>query len=74
MPIYEYRCEKCGEEFEKRVARVSDAGSVLCPSCGAKPTQKLSTFSAVTGDSESASAPSCPSAACCPNRGLCGVN
>ncbi len=33
MPIYEYRCQACGHEFEKLV-RLSDPVPP-CPSCGA---------------------------------------
>ena len=33
MPIYEYRCESCGERFEKLVRL--DAPTPECPSCGA---------------------------------------
>ncbi|MFB3776770.1 MAG: zinc ribbon domain-containing protein [Bryobacteraceae bacterium] len=76
MPIYEYRCDDCGAEFEKRVARAADSGSVGCPSCGkSHVTMRLSTFAAVTGGSKQPSGmPACPSGACCPNRGMCGMN
>ena len=75
MPIYEYRCDDCGAEFEKRVARAADSESVRCPSCGENHlTPRLSTFAAVTGGSSSRDiAPSCPSASCCPNKGMCGM-
>ncbi len=75
MPIYEYRCDDCGAEFEKRVARPADSGSVRCPTCGENHlTPRLSTFSAVMGGSSSRdAAPSCPSAGCCPNKGMCGM-
>lgn len=75
MPIYEYRCEACGAEFEKRVARPSDSDGVECPSCGKPhPTQRYSTFAAVTGGSKADSAaPSCSQAGGCPNRGMCGM-
>lgn len=38
MPIYEYRCESCGEELE-RLQRMSDDKLVDCPACG-KPALK----------------------------------
>jgi len=42
MPIYEYRCEKCGQEFEMLVFGNKE---VTCPHCKAKDiTKKLSTF------------------------------
>lgn len=40
MPIYEYVCEACGQEFEKMM-RFSEADlSPLCPSCGSNETHK----------------------------------
>ncbi len=38
MPIYEYRCQDCGEELEK-LQRMSDDPLVDCPACG-KPALK----------------------------------
>ncbi len=75
MPIYEYRCDGCGAEFEKRVARAADSAAVACPACGQTPvTMRLSTFAAVTGSSkQSGPAPSCPSAGSCPNSSMCGM-
>ena len=75
MPIYEYRCEPCGAEFEKRVARSSDADGVSCPSCGNEhPTQRFSTFATSTGGwTADGSGPACPSSGGCPNRGMCGM-
>lgn len=33
MPIYEYKCQKCGEHFEKRQS-VSDEPLKICEKCG----------------------------------------
>ena len=33
MPIYEYKCQKCGEHFEKRQS-VSDEPLKVCEACG----------------------------------------
>ncbi len=33
MPIYEYRCDACGQEHEA-IRKFSDAPLVTCPSCG----------------------------------------
>lgn len=33
MPIYEYRCRKCGEHIEKR-QNISDAPLTTCEGCG----------------------------------------
>lgn len=39
MPIYEYQCEACGEEFEELVGAAAD--SPACPNCGSDKTGKL---------------------------------
>jgi len=46
MPIYEYRCRKCGKLFEK-IQKVGEGGdSLKCPYCGGKKPEKvLSRFS-----------------------------
>jgi putative FmdB family regulatory protein len=42
MPIYEYICEKCGNEFEMLVFKSDEPE---CPCCGdMKPTKKMSSF------------------------------
>jgi len=40
MPLYEYRCEACGHQFE-RIQRFSDELVTVCPSCGSGPVVKL---------------------------------
>jgi putative FmdB family regulatory protein len=43
MPIYEYICKKCGNEFEVLVFNKDEKPG--CPECGAKnPTRKMSSF------------------------------
>ncbi|WP_272699278.1 FmdB family zinc ribbon protein [Desulfovibrio sp. Fe33] len=39
MPIYEYTCKKCGNEFEELVLGADTV--VTCPECGSKDTEKL---------------------------------
>jgi putative FmdB family regulatory protein len=42
MPVYEYICNKCGEEFEKLVFGDRE---VVCPACAAADVKKkLSVF------------------------------
>jgi putative FmdB family regulatory protein len=50
MPIYEFRCRKCGATFEA-LRRVGDDGRTLaCPECGAQRPEKLfSSFGAPSG-------------------------
>ena len=75
MPIYEYRCEDCGNRFEKLVRGVNP--QVECPSCGqAHLKQELSTFAAHSSNGPSA-APQmgggCP-AGMCRTPDFCGRN
>ena len=58
MPIYEYRCRKCGEVFE-RIMKVNARGdSLICPNCGEKKADKiLSMFSSSKGSDSSSCGP-----------------
>ena len=47
MPIYEYRCRRCGVEFE---ALVRGSDTAACPSCSATDLERLVSLFAV--DSE----------------------
>jgi putative FmdB family regulatory protein len=40
MPLYEYRCDACGHQFE-RIQRFSDDLVSVCPSCEGGPVVKL---------------------------------
>ncbi len=73
MPLFEYRCQDCGSQFEKLV-RSSDVNGVHCPSCGGeRPEKQLSTFAAHGGRDASPApmAGGCP-AGMCRTPGLCG--
>lgn len=41
MPIYEYRCESCEEEFEDLVRMSTPDEEIECPSCGAHRAKRL---------------------------------
>ena len=41
MPLYEYRCRKCGNVFEK-IQKFSDAPLTKCEKCGGKLEKLLS--------------------------------
>jgi putative FmdB family regulatory protein len=72
MPIFEYRCEVCGEKFEKIVTLA--AVNITCKSCGSPQVEKLLSVFAVVGASRTSSpAEPGPCGACgAPRRGMCG--
>ncbi|MGA7188193.1 MAG: FmdB family zinc ribbon protein [Candidatus Acidiferrales bacterium] len=41
LPLYEYKCEKCGNQFEK-IEKHSAPTSQKCPKCGAKAQRMIS--------------------------------
>ncbi len=59
MPIYEYRCQKCGERFEKLVRTFSGQQSVVCPCCGSEEVQKAVSLFGLSGSSHSSGADPC---------------
>jgi putative FmdB family regulatory protein len=62
MPLYEYICSDCGNEFDKMV-RFSEADQIqVCPSCQSQETRKkiskIAAFS-LSSDGYSSSASNC---------------
>jgi len=47
MPIYEYKCEDCGKEFEKLVS--SQSTEVVCEKCGSGNVRKLLSLFGMSG-------------------------
>jgi putative FmdB family regulatory protein len=41
MPIYEYRCRKCGKRFSVLTLRVSETPSPQCDKCGSRAADRL---------------------------------
>ena len=70
MPLYEFSCAKCGEQFEELVmsSKPEAIAKVVCPECGSpKVKKKVSTFaSGASGGSTSAAA---SAASCAPSAG-----
>jgi len=68
MPIFEYRCRKCGNEFEELVRSSSE--KICCPKCdSAKVAKKMSVFAHKSGEkfhssSSGAGCHSCSSGSC----------
>ena len=63
MPIFEFKCKNCGHIFEEFVFSSNpDAGSIICPECSNKNTDKLmSAFSSTVSASAASGASSCGS-------------
>ena len=40
MPIYEYRCRRCGETFEKLRSMKDADKSLRCPKCNAEEVER----------------------------------
>ena len=57
MPVYEYRCRKCGEKFELIRNFGEKESEVKCPKCGADLVDRIYSFSGC-GKSEESCGPS----------------
>jgi len=71
MPIFEYRCQDCGAQFEK----ISYAAKtkIHCKKCSSPRVEKLLSVFAVSGASrEGLPAESGPCPCGAPRRGMCG--
>ena len=70
MPLYEYRCKKCGTCFEQLVSLADRDTGIECPQCGAKrPDRLLSSFAVGKAKTTSAAAgagscATCPTGTC----------
>ena len=41
MPIYQYKCQECGEVSDFLLSSLSDSGTLVCPSCGSHNLDRL---------------------------------
>jgi putative FmdB family regulatory protein len=68
MPVYEYRCEECGEKFEKWQRSMSSTEDIRCPKCNSKRVSKaISLLGRCT--SSSFGGPSLSDSSCAPTGG-----
>ena len=66
MPLFEFRCVKCGLEFEKLVRSAAAIDHVICPMCaGGEVEQQLSSFASPARSGSSAAT----SSGCKPSGG-----
>jgi len=61
MPLYKYRCVKCGHVMEI-LERAGVPGEHVCGKCGGQVEKLMSAFSVGSGSSSSAG--SCPTGTC----------
>jgi putative FmdB family regulatory protein len=71
MPMYEYKCESCGNQFELR-QKFSDPPASECPQCGGQVTKLISSaafalkgggwYNEGYGSAAKSAPPSCPAA------------
>lgn len=65
MPIYEFRCPRCGHQFEELIFRKSEIAELTCPECGSQEiSQLMSSFA--SGGSDHGSGSSSTSRSCGP--------
>lgn len=60
MPIFEYRCQRCGKVFELLQKTVAQ-GKQACPVCGSGELKKVpSCFAVGHGQERASQCPTCP--------------
>ncbi|MBT8333790.1 MAG: zinc ribbon domain-containing protein [Desulfobacterales bacterium] len=70
MPIYEFICSDCGEEFET-ILSSADTSSVVCSGCQSSQVKKVMSSGSFRLKSGTSSLPTCPSTgAACGNPGF----
>ncbi len=69
MPIYEYICQSCGENFEKIVLTASSTTQIICPHCKSENLKKNMSTTSYRLASSSSAMPACGKAGGCPSAG-----
>ena len=74
MPVYEYQCSKCNNQFELR-QKFSDPPATECPECGGEVKKMISSaafalkgggwYAEGYGSKKGSDAPACPSGGNC---------
>jgi putative FmdB family regulatory protein len=71
MPIFEYRCAKCGQVSEFLVGVASDEDQPHCTSCGSRAVEKVFSAHAAPAKSGGGADLPCGLDAPCANAGSC---
>ena len=69
MPLYEYRCRQCGQEFEKMLRFDQSEELPLCPICQSADTQKRISMFASKSSGGAFSVSTSDSSSCSSSRG-----
>ena len=65
MPLYDYKCEKCGEQFEQLLSASNKNAAVKCPKCNStKTTRQFSSFTGTCSAGAGTGAAACPTGTC----------
>ena len=65
MPIFEFVCRGCGQQFEDLMSFVQmEAGEASCPECGSKKVERSMSSFATGSSSGVGSAPPCGGGGC----------
>jgi putative FmdB family regulatory protein len=71
MPIYEFRCKKCGNIFEYLCIKSSDKEQASCPLCGHNETDLLlSAFSSMSSNTSQGGGARSSASSCVPSGGF----
>jgi putative FmdB family regulatory protein len=49
MPIYQYYCERCAKEFDKKRLMADIDKPASCPTCGKKGSKMVTAFASTVG-------------------------
>jgi putative FmdB family regulatory protein len=59
MPIYEYKCQDCGENSEFRIISQAQAPALTCKSCGSRKLNKLMSVPVISSGKSVTSGQTC---------------
>jgi len=59
MPVYEYRCKDCGEDFDLFVRSATQQKTPTCPRCGSTKVKKVVSLFGLSGGGTGGGADSC---------------